>query len=72
MTTRRKIESDSRVDYIEPFDDEPYKWTVVLKAGYRVVGYHSHIKNIERFADFDPSYQIEECPDDCYCKKEQV
>lgn len=48
--------------------DEPYKYHVTFKDGYRMGGYDTHVKNFTSVKDFlDMKHNIEPCPKDCHC-----
>ena len=51
-------------------DMPDYKYTVILKKGYRFWGYETHTKNVTSIAHFlSMASTIEPCPDDCHCKQ---
>ena len=57
------------VKEVELCDDSipDYKYTVILKAGYRFWGYETHTKNVEGVKHFQ-RLAIEPCPSNCHCK----
>ena len=50
------------------FFDEPYKYHVTFKDGYRMGGYDTHSKNFTSVKEFlNMKHRIEPCPKDCHC-----